>query len=721
MRKRKLQCCDDDPNGFIADFCNAVFTGDCAMPKNSLSLFSIPMYVKLVFVMLFCLAALCGCGDGGVTTKSPVVPQEKPPDDGDVPGTHPQIPSDLESRIKNDFNAAYDGNAETLADITIDGYFGTYNGSVALSLHFIHGGYTTEIRTDIIAGKEFTWGSREAVQVWRDGSFYRLQQAYEDGLLTQQNIDAIHALYYAKHGFSTLALDEFEEKIITEISVDDDFSDELILVGLSRNATFSFKQYSAEDFPEIGNVDVEEITKDAAEIVRNQFESGDEIEGHLINVAEFRRILKLTLHEKGKENVIDAIRQLEKRDDILCAQPSYHGSIDATYPSEYSSLSTMQKWAIDKIGLPNAWDITTGSSSVIVAVADTGIFAGHPELTNRISSIPSVAYIGANPLSDVHGHGTHVAGTIGAQANNGGMVGVAWDVRLVSLKVFSDTGSGGSSYTANLTSAVTYSATKGIHIINHSGGGYGGSNPVFETALRNYSGLFVCASGNGDSNNDSAPFFPSNTNAANLISVGATAYNADIRATPVDWGYDPNTGAPFGSNYGATTVDLFAPGTSIYSSVPNNVNSTGYASWSGTSMAAPHVAGVAALMKSQASYLDAKSIKKIINKTVDTGSNLIPANSLTTYSKTGGRLNANAALDFTANTWIPRYFMCVYNKQTCITYQPLICQSACEQQLIAIGCIPASCLNLFQACYSSCMAASPCESQFDNCVANCSN
>ena len=461
----------------------------------------------------------------------------------------------------------------------------------------------------------------------------------------------------------------------------------------------------------MGNVRVEEITKDATEIVREQLESGKIIEGHMINVAEFRRILKLTLLDKGKENIIQAIKQLEARDDVICAQPSYHGSIDATYPNEYYSLSFPDKWAIDKIGLPNAWDKATGSSYVIVAVADTGIYSVHPELTNRISTIPSVAYIGTNPLDDVNGHGTHVAGIIGAQANNGGMVGVAWDVRFVSLKVFDDNGNGGANYTANLTSAVTYSATKGINIINHSGGGYGGSNSTFELALRNYSGLFVCSSGNNAVSTDINYFFPSSISASNLISVGATAYNSDGPATAVDWGHP--VGSAVGSNFGKKTVDIFAPGTAIYSSVPYNISSSGYASWQGTSMATPYVTGVAALMRSKVGF-DASTMKKIILGTADK-----TATSLNNMCVSGGRLDANNALN-KVNYWISCHVGCSTQQQTCFNEYYPACQSDCEQQAMEM-CPnnPSACWNWLISCAQNCEYN--CTIPYNMCVNNCSN
>jgi len=433
----------------------------------------------------------------------------------------------------------------------------------------------------------------------------------------------------------TTAYSGYDEKVYCKLTLENEFSDELILAVLTREATLRFKAYTAEDFPEIPNVRVEEITEGSAAIVKRQLEAGVVEDRHMINVAGYKRILKLTLEEKGKENVLSVIKQLERRNDIISAEPSFSGGSVNAYPSEYHNLTSTQTWAIDRIDLPYAWDITTGSSSVTVAVVDTGINSTHPEFSGRISSsIPSTDYVGSNALTDPNGHGTHVAGTIGAAANNGGMAGVAWDVRLVSIRILDQYG-GSLYYTSHLTSAVEYAAAKGIQIINHSGGSYNITNSevnAFTTALRNYKGLFVCAAGNDAANNDNNNFFPSNVREPNLISVGATNVN-DTIATSADW--VSQTG---GSNYGANTVDIFAPGTDIYSSLPYGVNPSGYAYRNGTSMAAPHVAGVAALILSKYPGLMGASVKTIIMKGID------PIASLNGLCISGGRLNAYNSL-----------------------------------------------------------------------------
>jgi len=297
----------------------------------------------------------------------------------------------------------------------------------------------------------------------------------------------------------------------------------------------------------------------------------------------------------------------------------------------YNSL-----WAMPKISAPAAWDIATGSSSMIVAVIDTGVDYTHPDLSANIWTNPGEipdngidddgnGYIDDvygwdfanndnNPMDD-NGHGTHVAGTIGAVGDNGvGVAGVNWSVKIMSLKFMTANGTG---YTSDAVAALNYAVNMGAKISNNSWGGGGGS--VLSTAIsraRDYGHIFVAAAGNSGVNIDSSPYYPASysTTYNNVVTVAASTSSDQL--------------ASF-SNYGVNTVTLAAPGVSILSTIPGNQ----YAYYSGTSMAAPHVAGALALFWSQHpnwSYTD------VINKlkaSVDTVS------SLANVSQTGGRLN----------------------------------------------------------------------------------
>jgi len=409
-----------------------------------------------------------------------------------------------------------------------------------------------------------------------------------------------------------------------------------------------------------------------------------------------------------------------------------------THATSYYDI--FQKIHFDQISLEQAWNITTGSSTVMVGVVDSGIDATHPALSNRINTSLSRDFTNpyypkgiAGGLTDqVRGHGTAVAGVIGA--NGTGVIGINWNVTLISLKVFPDSGSNDWSYVRN---AVDYATSAAIPILNMSVGGFN-TDPVLEQYIKNYPGLAVCASGNEGENIGVYSFIPAAYNFSNVIAVGGTKYNSDSPADVSDWGAPapgsycpPLASCPGGSNFGDTTVDLFAPGTWITTTkASSNVNPPGYVTGaSGTSFATPFVTGVAALMKSQSSYLSAYSIKKIINKTVDKGSNLTPPNSLAAYCKTGGRLNANAAVTFTASSWIPCRNGCLWQEQMCnanvSTNAGPLCSNECYNMAV-ISCGDPSdglCLTWYQSCLSYCMtqAYNQCKNQSSSCVSACSN
>ena len=251
------------------------------------------------------------------------------------------------------------------------------------------------------------------------------------------------------------------------------------------------------------------------------------------------------------------------------------------------------------LSMEAAWDLATGSQSVVVAVIDSGIQLDHPDLVSNIWTNPGeVAGNGIDDdgngyVDDVHGwdfynddsdpsddlgHGTHVAGTIGAGANNGiGVSGVAHDVQLMALKAFN---SQGRSFNNSTLRALEYAMDNGAKISNHSyGSGYSSSaeeSLIEEAADQGH--VLVVAAGNAGSNIDIAGSFPASYPSGNIISVAAL----------------DQTGSMAGfSNYGSTSVDIAAPGRDILSTLPGGT----YGYMSGTSMAAPHVTGLVALMR----------------------------------------------------------------------------------------------------------------------------
>jgi Subtilase family/Divergent InlB B-repeat domain/PASTA domain len=287
-----------------------------------------------------------------------------------------------------------------------------------------------------------------------------------------------------------------------------------------------------------------------------------------------------------------------------------------------------QQWGMPSVGAPSAWDRTTGSPSVAVAVLDTGIDATHPDLTANL--LPGWNFVdNTSNTSDGYGHGTHVAGIIGATGNNGiGVTGVNWSVSLMPLKVCDDSGS--CSLDAEI-SALQYAVDHGAKVANASFGGFYGSYQPEEDAIQaagNAGLLYVAAAGNGSNNNDTSPFFPASYPLANIISVAATTSDDEL--------------ASF-SDYGTGSVDIAAPGQNILSTLPTAgaviSDPSGYGSLSGTSMAAPYVAGAAALLWSE--HPD-WTMQQVRNRLLSTAR---PLNSLAGKVAGCGELNLDSATD----------------------------------------------------------------------------
>lgn len=408
-----------------------------------------------------------------------------------------------------------------------------------------------------------------------------------------------------------------EDRIICHATIDDNFSENEILVVLNKENSKIIRKYESYDFSEINCISVQDLT------------SSYDTEYEMSN--NFRRILKLTIKDNSKSKVLESIKVLERRNDLVSAEPNYYDSCDAA-PND-SALQS--QYAVDRIDLPRVWDFSTGSRNVTVGVIDTGIDANHLDLKDRIDRDLSHNFSNdfTTALEDATGHGTHIAGIIGATGNNGiGITGIAWNVSLVSLRVAN---SSGNFPIDNVIKAISYANDMGINILNYSGGGYntGESVTAREQAISNYKGLFVCGAGNDNKNTDIYKFYPASHDLPNLISVGATN-NLDAR-----WSFGP--GESQGSNFGERTVDLYAPGESIYSTLPGQR----YGYQSGTSMATPHVVGVAALLLSIHPSLTASQIKSAILNGAD-GITISISSSNNSSVQTVKRVNAYGALKY---------------------------------------------------------------------------
>ena len=356
---------------------------------------------------------------------------------------------------------------------------------------------------------------------------------------------------------------------------------------------------------------------------------------------------------KKGQSVNQAVRRLQKLPFVEYAEPDY--LVQATTNDEFYGLV----YAIDNtgqdirgvLGTPDAdmdvveaWNIQTGDPNLIIAVIDEGVQWDHPDLVNNMwRNTGEVAGNGIDDdgngfVDDVYGydfysddgdpmdeggHGTHVAGTICAEANNGiGIVGVVQQCKIMALRFLGPQGGSTSGGIASLD----YAVQMGAKISNNSWGGGGFSQALYDSiaAARDADHIFLAAAGNGGSdgigdNNDGLPHYPSNYNLPNVVSVAATDNRDEI--------------AGF-SNYGSVSVDIGAPGVDIASTYIND----GYVWNSGTSMATPNVTGVVALIRSE--FPD-WNYQQVIDHLYSTAR---PAASMAGITTTGGIANAEAAM-----------------------------------------------------------------------------
>lgn len=395
-----------------------------------------------------------------------------------------------------------------------------------------------------------------------------------------------------------------------------------------------------------------------------------------VELKRYRHVSELTLVNVPVDRWASALVEYRTTPHVLYVEPDYQIELAVTPNDEFFNYL----WGLNNTGseppgaggTPDAdidavetWDLWTGDPEFRIAVIDTGVDYNHPDLADNIwtnqaelNGVPGVdddrngwvddvhgynfvdSYGHVDPLDD-RGHGTHVAGTIGAVGNNSvGVVGVNWRCKIVALKIFPASGAASIS---DAIEAMEYVIDNNIKVSNNS---YGGPLPFSQAwydviqASEAIGHIFVAAAGNGSNDNDVSPHYPSAFNLPNIMAVAATD-NDDVLASF--------------SNYGATSVDLGAPGVNICSTwrVPiggcpspdscTTSTDTCYRSVQGTSMACPHVAGVVGLMMSRYPNWTYQQIRDRILSTVR------PVPSLNDITVTEGVVNAYNALDCNEN------------------------------------------------------------------------
>jgi subtilisin family serine protease len=342
--------------------------------------------------------------------------------------------------------------------------------------------------------------------------------------------------------------------------------------------------------------------------------------------------------------------------EVKYAEPDfvYHTQVvpnDARFSSLWGMHNTGQNGGLVDfdIDAPEGWDINTDASQVVIGSIDTGVDPAHEDLSANmwqnpgeipgngvdddangyVDDVDGWDFLSNDPVAqDDHSHGSHTMGTAAAVGNNGvGVAGVAWSARIMRLKICN---SFGSCNVSAAVSATDYATENGARMTSNSWGGGSFSQAMKDAIDRADAAgvLYIAAAGNNGSNNDASPFYPSSYTSPNIISV----------ASMTRFG-----GRSSFSNYGATTVDLGAPGSEILSTTPNN----GYSTMSGTSMACPHVTGAVANLMGFNPNLPHLDYKDILLQSVE------PNDALAGVTVSGGMLNVKKALDLTPPLEIP--------------------------------------------------------------------
>ena len=364
------------------------------------------------------------------------------------------------------------------------------------------------------------------------------------------------------------------------------------------------------------------------------------------------KLARLSL--RSGSDVAQAIKMISRHPAVKYAEPNYViRAIGTPDDPDFVSL-----WALNNTGQDGgtsdadidaleAWDITTGDANIVVGVIDTGVDYNHPDLQANMWVNPNeiagngIDDDGNGVIDDIHGfsavnnsgdpmdgngHGTHVAGTIGAKGNNGvGVVGVNWDVSIVGCQFLDASGSGS---TANAIACIDYmtdlKVNHGVDIkaTNNSWGGGGFSQALKDSieAGGNEGILFFAAAGNDAVDNDANPHYPSNYDSDVVMSIASTDRNDNMSSF---------------SQWGLTSVDMGAPGSAILSTTPGNT----YSTYSGTSMATPQMTGAAALVWSINPDLTPLEMKQLLMDSGDANA------ALTGKTVAGTRLNVANALD----------------------------------------------------------------------------
>lgn len=417
------------------------------------------------------------------------------------------------------------------------------------------------------------------------------------------------------------------EVFSAEIEAESDFACDSILVIMKHEFSGLNKVFTPEDFGEADILSVEDLSSTTADVTEEDYPNWD----------EFRQILSLELADKTEEGVAEAIQALDHRssNDIYYVQPDYLCDAEDfqfdIVPNDPLYAGDQADY-YDLIDLPEAWNITTGSSSVKVAVTEE--IYRHSDLNANLDSVYDCSAKTVNSASSyIAGkstHGTLCAGVIGAKGNNGtGLAGVCWNVKIYSITTIDEFEEKIYRSVSNFSRMIQYLNSQNILITSNSLKYFHENENNIEAvkqSILDYRGLFISSAGNnGQEITEATSRYPISYDCENILAVGA----CDVDDTIASY-----------SNYGEKNIDLFAPGTNIETTSFNTSTSAEtYSPQTGTSLSTPMVAGVAALIKSVNPNLSALAIKQIIMDTVD------KSDEYSGKCVSGGRLNAYKAVE----------------------------------------------------------------------------
>ena len=465
--------------------------------------------------------------------------------------------------------------------------------------------------------------------------------------------------------FLVLTLSLFLNLKVDAINSDDDCFEDCsnteLLVGLTNEASKVYKNYSISDFSAVNCIEVKDLTKAT-------------FENKNINNTKFKRILKLTFSNKI-DDFKHLINKIEQYDFVEYAEPNYKlYNLDTFFESNTRTQVDID-WPFNTINIVSARNLIQNVSrqNTYIGVVDRGIsYSSDPTATNYHSQLVNSVYYPASrsyqdnvdPHIDesFESHGTFVAGIIGATIDGIGVDGMSSNNRIVSYKhnatknIYNDFSEEWSNVDT-LVTVINKAAEQNfprIKVLNISLGARKSSNSL-RTAINYFNGLVVCGAGNDNKNNDneSIKFYPASFDLPNIISVGAIDSNLSR------W----TVSSTLGSCYGKTTVDVFAPGKDIYSTIKGG----GYAYNSGTSFACAYVSGLAGMIFSieeniTSGYFTPIQVKNIIMNSVTTTSEL------SNLCVSGGYINAYAALNMALdchNNNISNYYDDTYHTKQC--------------------------------------------------------